>query len=113
MGAWTGNITIGSIKCKSTFKVFDSGGAWALLVEKPLLEQLKATHNHAMDTITIPQEDTSVEILNQYTESHTTMAKLLAGLTKDIKQCANFVGDLLFPSRQVSHIRMPVFKHFD
>ena len=45
MGVWTGNITIGSAKCESSFEVFDSGGAWALLVGKPLLEQLKATSN--------------------------------------------------------------------
>jgi len=113
MGVWTGNITIGSAKCESSFEVFDSGGAWALLVGKPLLEQLKATHDYAMDTITIPQGDTSITISNQYTDVHSAAAKLLAGLTIDIKQRTNSVGDSLSPSRQVPHMRTPVHKHLD
>jgi len=113
MGVWTGNITIGSVKCKSTFEVLDSGGAWAALIGKPLLEQLKAIHDYAMDTITIPQGDTSTTITNQYVEAHSAVAKLLAGLTIDIKQRKNFMGDSLSPSRQVPHMRALVHEHLN
>lgn len=39
------------------FEVFPSGGSWRMLIGKPLLEQLKASHNYDTDLIFFPFND--------------------------------------------------------
>ncbi|KAG2337908.1 hypothetical protein BDR05DRAFT_894534, partial [Suillus weaverae] len=53
-GVWTGTFQWKKAKVRTSFKVFDSGGVWNMLIGKPLLEQLQATHDYANDTIIIP-----------------------------------------------------------
>ncbi|KAG1860029.1 hypothetical protein F4604DRAFT_1930339 [Suillus subluteus] len=53
-GVWEGDIKWGNTKAHTIFEVFPSGGAWKALIGKPLLEQLKAIHDYAMDVIMIP-----------------------------------------------------------
>ena len=62
-GRWMGNVHLGSWSLKTSFEVFPSGGGWSILVGKPLLEQLKAIHDHATDTIRIPRDDGTYDVL--------------------------------------------------
>ncbi|KAG2052990.1 hypothetical protein BDR06DRAFT_886851, partial [Suillus hirtellus] len=51
---WVGTFQWNKAKVRTSFEVFDSGGIWNMLIGKPLLEQLQATHDYATDTITLP-----------------------------------------------------------
>ena len=53
-GVWAGNLEWGPLRIQTTFEVFPSGGLWQMLIGKPLLEQVKATHDYSTDTITVP-----------------------------------------------------------
>ncbi|KAG1775751.1 hypothetical protein EV702DRAFT_1198948 [Suillus placidus] len=59
-GVWTGTFHetfLASLVFRTelpTDSVFDSGGVWNMLIGKPLLEQLQATHDYTSDTIIIP-----------------------------------------------------------
>ena len=48
---------------KSSFEVFPSGGRWSLLIGKLLLKQLRAIHDYGTDTIKLPREDGTYDIL--------------------------------------------------
>ncbi|KAG2742836.1 hypothetical protein P692DRAFT_20696361, partial [Suillus brevipes Sb2] len=52
-GLWTGTFQWNKAKTRATFEVIDSGGIWSMLIGKPLLEQLRATHDYTTDTIII------------------------------------------------------------
>ncbi|KAG1879698.1 hypothetical protein C8R48DRAFT_589180, partial [Suillus tomentosus] len=63
-GIWTGIFQWNKVKVRTSFEVFDSRGAWSLLIGKPLLEQLQAVHNYTNDTIMIPQTPQPISIKN-------------------------------------------------
>jgi hypothetical protein len=102
-GIWTGTVEVAGVPATGTFEIFNSGGAWTVLFGKPLLEAFKATHAYETDTIALPTKGATVTLANQFLRATNGMAKLMAGLTLDIKQRTNFKGDRASPSRQVSH----------
>ncbi|TFK21579.1 hypothetical protein FA15DRAFT_553620, partial [Coprinopsis marcescibilis] len=59
LGVWRGKVSMGGIARRGEFEVFDSGGAWTLLIGKPMLESYKAVHDYATDSIHIPRTGTS------------------------------------------------------
>jgi hypothetical protein len=63
-GIWTGTFQWNKAKIRTSFEVFDSGGAWPMLIGKPLLEQLSAVHDYTNDTIIIPREPQPITIKN-------------------------------------------------
>ncbi|KAG2743018.1 hypothetical protein P692DRAFT_201662687, partial [Suillus brevipes Sb2] len=63
-GIWTGTFQWNKAKIRTSFEVLDSGGIWSMLIGKPLLEQLEATHDYATDTITIPHSPQPIVIRN-------------------------------------------------
>jgi hypothetical protein len=77
LGVWKGQITIKGAACKGDFEVFSSGGAWTLLVGKPLLESFGAIHNYSNDTISIPMQNSEnlVVIRNQNEQYEPIKAK--------------------------------------
>ncbi|KIK12068.1 hypothetical protein PISMIDRAFT_61063, partial [Pisolithus microcarpus 441] len=50
---WTGKIRVGTVEAYTTFIVFNSGGGWAFLAGKPLLQTLNATHDYVKDRLTV------------------------------------------------------------
>ncbi|KAL1657800.1 hypothetical protein GGF50DRAFT_21639, partial [Schizophyllum commune] len=52
-GRWSGSMVIGRTSVCVEVEVFPSDGDWELLLGKPILQQLHASHDYATDTITI------------------------------------------------------------
>ncbi|KAF8161916.1 hypothetical protein K438DRAFT_1480138, partial [Mycena galopus ATCC 62051] len=50
-GVWSGAVTFGGTRRRGRFEVFPSGGAWAALFGKPLLESFAAWHGYEEDVI--------------------------------------------------------------
>ncbi|KIK20968.1 hypothetical protein PISMIDRAFT_62741, partial [Pisolithus microcarpus 441] len=50
---WTGMVRIGTVEAQTTFIVFNSGGGWAFLAGKPMLQTLRAIHNYPTDQLTV------------------------------------------------------------
>ncbi|KAG1739437.1 uncharacterized protein EDB91DRAFT_1082378 [Suillus paluster] len=65
-GLWQGTFQWNKVKIRTSFKVFDSGGAWSMLIGKPLLEQLGAKHDYAQDAITILYQPSPIIMYNIY-----------------------------------------------
>ena len=85
---FTEMVTVKGVSHESTFEIFNSNGAWAMLFGKPLLWTFNMIHDYTEDTIWIPQgkEPLWVTLSNQFTNEHSFAAKLLTNCTKDIKQ---------------------------
>jgi len=64
IGRWFGQITICGIGTYSWFEVFESHGAFDVILGKPWLHQLKAIHDYGNDQFRIPQGDTFAVIPN-------------------------------------------------
>jgi hypothetical protein len=56
VGVWKGRVTVKGISRESTFEIFNSNGAWAMLFGKPLLRTFNAIHDYTEDSIRIPHE---------------------------------------------------------
>ena len=55
LGTLKGQVTVKGVNHHSTFEVFNSNGAWALLFRKPLLEAFHAVHDYSNDVICLPK----------------------------------------------------------
>ena len=53
LGRWFGTIRVGGVSAASWFEVFDSHGAFDVILGKPWLEQVKATHDYGTDQLSI------------------------------------------------------------
>jgi hypothetical protein len=85
---WSGWITLGTIKAKDEFEVFDSGGEWAFLFSKPLLRAFNAIHDYALDKITVSGLGGTCTLYNQATDPNYMHLSTSTGvnLTLDVKQ---------------------------
>ncbi|KAG2336352.1 hypothetical protein BDR05DRAFT_896846, partial [Suillus weaverae] len=61
---WLGIIEVGGVQVKGEFEVFNSGGGWAFLFGKPLLQSFKAEHDYKTDSIRISDDSQSATIYN-------------------------------------------------
>ncbi|KAG2337901.1 hypothetical protein BDR05DRAFT_831032, partial [Suillus weaverae] len=61
---WSGTIEIDGVRANGDFKVFNSGGGWAFLFGKPLLQSFKAEHDYKSDSIKITDSSKSATIHN-------------------------------------------------
>ena len=88
VGVWKGTVTVKGINREGSFEIFNSNSAWGMLFGKPLLKTFNAVHDYSEDIIRIPQKDgPKWEVLmNQFSNTHGAIGKLLANLTVDIKQ---------------------------
>jgi hypothetical protein len=64
IGQWFGQITICGIGTHSWFEVFESHGAFDIILGKPWLHQIKATHDYGNDQLRIPHGDSFAIIPN-------------------------------------------------
>ncbi|KAG0694730.1 hypothetical protein DFH29DRAFT_1006073 [Suillus ampliporus] len=85
---WSGTIEINRVRAKGDFEVFNSGGGWAFLFGKPLLQSFKAEHNYQSDTIKIINGPQSTTIHNQVAHPQALQRAEHQGtsLTQDVKQ---------------------------
>ncbi|KAJ7209931.1 hypothetical protein C8J57DRAFT_1540122 [Mycena rebaudengoi] len=102
IGTWTGPVTLGGKTHCGCFEVFDSGGAWALLFGKPLLEIFDAMHGYKPDVLHLRDGKDWISLPNQFFDVAGAASSSLIGLTTDIKQRTNFRGgQCASPSRRV------------
>ena len=92
-GVWTREVEVNGLRWNGSFKVFDSGGAWALLFGKPLLIAFDAFHGYGLDEVHIPAgNDTWATLSNQFFNSGMlVVSEPFMGFTIDIKQCTSIV----------------------
>jgi hypothetical protein len=64
-GTWKGNVMIAGVEAPGEFEVFDSGGGWKFLFEKPMLQAFKAIHEYKTDIVHITGNGISTTISNQ------------------------------------------------
>ncbi|KAG1731055.1 uncharacterized protein EDB91DRAFT_1252314 [Suillus paluster] len=85
---WSGTIEINGVRAEGDLEVFDSGGGWAFLFGKPLLQSFKAEHNYQSDTIKIINSSQSTTIHNQVAHPQALQRAEHQGtsLTQDVKQ---------------------------
>ena len=69
MGRWKGTIRVGGIVTESTFEVFECQGAFEVILGKPWLRQVKATHEYMTDTIRIPTTERTITLTNEDTNT--------------------------------------------
>ncbi|KAK6969506.1 hypothetical protein R3P38DRAFT_2586870, partial [Favolaschia claudopus] len=102
VGMWSGDVTLGGRTRRGCFEVFNSGGAWALLFGKPLLEKFDAVHEYSPDVLHLRDPSGWVSLQNQFYNVAGTPWGTQVGLTTDIKQRTNFSGgNCASPSRRV------------
>ncbi|KAJ7911014.1 hypothetical protein B0H13DRAFT_2660759 [Mycena leptocephala] len=95
IGTWTGIVDVDGLTREGTFEVFDSGGAWAVLFGKPLLEAFEAVHDYKADVLWLPPRSIPENwkcIHNQFLQASADTGELV-GLTTDIKQRTKFRGE--------------------
>ncbi|KAG6904159.1 hypothetical protein DXG01_012179, partial [Tephrocybe rancida] len=78
-GIWEGNVRVSKASCSATFEVFESGGAWALLFGKPLLEAFRAVHEYGpdIDTVRVPHAGDWLHLENQFDAAKGVASTLL------------------------------------
>ena len=65
LSRWFGTVQVGNISAESWFEVFDSNGAFDVILGKPWLRQVKAIHDYDTDTLTISQGKISETVMNE------------------------------------------------
>lgn len=83
---WTGRIQVGTAEVQATFIVFNSGGGWAFLAGKPLLQTLNAVHDYAMDRLTVTDGKAVTTLSNRYYDAIHDRIMESKHRTLDIKQ---------------------------
>lgn len=61
---WRGTLELNRICAEGEFKVFNSGGGWAVLFGKPLLRCFQAVHDYHTDTVSIQSDNKSAILHN-------------------------------------------------
>lgn len=83
---WTGTVRIGTVEVQTTFIVFNSGGGWAFLVGKPMLQMLRAVHDYSKDQLTITDGNNATTLTNRYYDMVHEQVMGSKNRTLDIKQ---------------------------
>ncbi|KAJ6528813.1 hypothetical protein B0H19DRAFT_968777, partial [Mycena capillaripes] len=63
-GRWRGAVTVSGVRRHGEFEIFPSGGAWAVLFGKPLLELFGAWHGYEEDVVVLQDGDRTVRVPN-------------------------------------------------
>lgn len=71
IGRWHGTVRVGHVSASSWFEVFDSGGAFDVILGKPWLEQVDAVHRYRTDTLEITGANGDRDHLSNQTISET------------------------------------------
>ncbi|KAJ7619673.1 hypothetical protein FB45DRAFT_840119, partial [Roridomyces roridus] len=52
-GCWRGKVSVGGVSAVGKWEIFSGGGAWQMLLGKPMLKALGACHEYVEDTVTL------------------------------------------------------------
>ncbi|KAF8125671.1 hypothetical protein K438DRAFT_1487010, partial [Mycena galopus ATCC 62051] len=52
-GRWWGEVSVGGVSATAWFEIFECGGAFDVLLGKPWLHTVRATHNYVTDELHI------------------------------------------------------------
>ncbi|KAF8144043.1 hypothetical protein K438DRAFT_1462986, partial [Mycena galopus ATCC 62051] len=52
-GRWWGEVSVGGVSATAWFEIFECGGAFDVLLGKPWLHSVRASHDYDMDRIRI------------------------------------------------------------
>ena len=66
-GTWTGVVDVAGAKVMQSFEVFDSNGAFEIILGKLWLKSVRATHHYTTDEITIVTDDRAATLTNEPT----------------------------------------------
>lgn len=69
IGRWHGTVRVGNVSASSWFEVFESNGAFDVILGKPWLEQVDAIHRYTTDTLEITGENGDSDKLSNQTIS--------------------------------------------
>ncbi|KAJ7674105.1 hypothetical protein B0H17DRAFT_946914, partial [Mycena rosella] len=50
-GCWRGKISVGGVSAVGKWEIFSGGGAWQMLLGKPMLKVFDATHEYVDDMV--------------------------------------------------------------
>jgi transposase InsO family protein len=67
-GRWTGTVDVAGTRVEQHFEIFDSNGAFEIILGKPWLEDVQAVHRYATDEITITAHGKTTTINNKPTQ---------------------------------------------
>ena len=92
---WEETMQLKNVTIKGSFKVFDSGGNWAFLLGKPLLQWFNAKQNFGMDTVEIGRGDGTETVLQNELSTPRMFEPDTEeiNLTLDIKQLGHTPND--------------------
>jgi hypothetical protein len=69
MGRWWGDVQVGRVRVSAWFEVFDCGDAFDVILGKPWLHAVRASHDYDEDRIHIRTEDSEAVICNDESEA--------------------------------------------
>ncbi|KAJ7086047.1 hypothetical protein B0H15DRAFT_782291, partial [Mycena belliarum] len=64
-GCWRGKISIGGVSAIGKWEIFSGGGAWQMLLGKPMLKAFAASHEYVADTVTLNTAAGTVTLQNE------------------------------------------------
>lgn len=71
IGRWFGKVRVGNVSATSWFEVFESNGAFDVILGKPWLEQVDAVHRYRTDTLEITGANGDTDKLSNQTITET------------------------------------------
>ncbi|CAK5266343.1 unnamed protein product [Mycena citricolor] len=90
---WEGPIDVGGVVIRAEFEVIDSGGAWNILLGKPLLRALRAVQDFRNDTVLVADE-LQEQLLHNTVGGKRPVPKVSRGGWREPRREAS-VGDVL------------------
>ncbi|KAF8521493.1 hypothetical protein JB92DRAFT_2707534, partial [Gautieria morchelliformis] len=69
-GCWVGEVTVANVMKTQSFEIFESNGAFEVILGKPWLQAVKARHDYEADELTIEGGDKTATIGNTLEESN-------------------------------------------
>ena len=107
LATWRGKMRLGKVTAEGEFEVMNSGGSWAFLLGKPLLQSFQAKQAYWTDTVNIYDNNKKKEILlNEIRKPRVGGDKPGVNLTLDVKQHEAVTGgssNTNPPPREVPH----------
>ena len=105
LAVWKGRMQISEVTVGGEFEVFDSGGSWAFLLGKPMLQAFQAKQAYGPDTVSIRDKNNKKVILfNEIKEPRLKEDVPGMNLMLDVKQYGVITGgssEMKPPPREV------------
>ncbi|CAK5278501.1 unnamed protein product [Mycena citricolor] len=70
---WEGTVDVGGVRVRAEFEVIDSGGAWTILLGKPILRALRAVQDFRDDTVMVSDGASRMLLYNESSERRSAL----------------------------------------